>query len=60
MNRGFVSAKIRKMKELYVVTINWSWYHITTWSEVEIFETLEEAKTHILNNRCAGGLSIEI
>lgn len=59
-SKGFVSAKIEKRKELYVGSIIWSWYSVTTWTEVEIFETLEECKSWILVQRCAGGLTLTL
>jgi len=58
--RGFCSAKIEKKKDLFVVSITWSWYAITTWTEVEVFETLEEAKSYVLKERCAGGLTLSL
>jgi hypothetical protein len=59
-NKGFVSAKIEKKKELFVGSIVWSWYGVTTWTEVEIFETIEECKSWILKERCAGGLTLSV
>jgi hypothetical protein len=60
LNKGFVKASIKKMKDLYVVCITWSWYHLSHWDEVNVFEDLMEAKTFILKERCAGGLSMDL
>lgn len=59
-NKGFCSAKIEKKKELFVVTITWSWYAIVTWTVVEVFNNLEEAKSYVLKERCAGGLTLSL
>ena len=43
LNKGFVSAKIDKKKELFITSITYSWYHISHWTEIEVFESLEVA-----------------
>ena len=58
--RMFCCAKIEKKKELYVSSIKYSWYGLSYFTEVEVFETLEEAKSHILKERCAGGLTLDV
>jgi len=59
-NKGFCSAKIEKKRELFVGSIVWSWYGVTTWTQVEVFENLEDAKSWVLKERCAGGLTLSL
>jgi len=53
----FVRANIKEMKSLYVATITWSWYNLTNFTEIEVFQTKQEAELFILNNRVNGSLT---
>jgi hypothetical protein len=53
----FIRANIKEMKGLFIATIVWSWYNLTNWTEIEIFQTKQEAEIFILNNRVNGSLT---
>jgi hypothetical protein len=52
----FVRASVTKKKSLYVTRIVWSWYGLQHYSEMEVFNTLQEANQHILQRRTSGCL----
>lgn len=53
----FVKANITEKKSLFIASIVWSWYNLTNWTEIEIFETKQEAEIFILNQRVNGSLT---
>ena len=56
----YIKSTIRKIKELYVSTITWSWYNIQNWTEIEIFESIEQAREWILKERTNGSLTYDL
>jgi hypothetical protein len=53
----FVRANIKEMKGLFIATITWSWYNLTNFTEIDVFQTKQEAELFILNNRVNGSLT---
>jgi hypothetical protein len=56
----YIKSNIKKVKELYIGTITWSWFGLQIWDEIEVFETLEEAKAWILKERTNGSLTYDL
>jgi hypothetical protein len=53
----FVRANIKEMQGLYITTITWSWYNLTNFTEIEVFQTKQEAELFILTKRVNGSLT---
>lgn len=56
----FVSAKIKKQKNLYITIITYSYYGLYRFTEKEIHNTYELAAEYMLKERCNGCLSLEL
>jgi hypothetical protein len=58
-NKMFVKALIINKKELFIAIITWSYYGLSHYKDINIFETLVEAEKHILLERTNGALAYE-
>jgi hypothetical protein len=59
-SRMYISTKIKKIKDLFVVTITYSYYGLYHYDEMSIHESLAEANKHIIDSRCGSHISYEI
>ena len=59
-SRLFVKATIKELKGLFCTCVSWSYYGLYTYEEMDVHESLELAKDHILKLRTDGHLSIEL
>lgn len=57
-NKQFVRAEIKKVKEIFVATITYSYFGLYHFTVVDYFDSDEDAKTFILTERCGGHLVI--
>jgi len=58
LSRQFVSATIEQKEKYVVLTINYSWYWISSFSETFIVDSIEEAKTKLLRERSNERVSV--
>ena len=52
----FIKASVVQKKSLFVARITWSWFGMSHYDEIEVFETLQEANLWILRLRTDGHL----
>lgn len=57
-NKQFIKAEIKKVKDVYVATITYSYFGLYHFSVVDYFESDDLAKLFILKERCGGHLVI--
>jgi hypothetical protein len=56
-NKMFVKASIEEKKTLFISIITWSYYGISHFQNIEIFENLIDARNWILQERTHGALT---
>ena len=59
-SKMYLRSNIRKRNNVFIAEIWWSWFGLQHHSELELFDTIEEAKTWILEQRTGGTLKYEI
>ena len=60
LSKMFIKCSISEKKSLFVTTITYSFYGIYYYDEIDIHETLSDAKDYLLNIRMNGHLSLDI
>ena len=58
LSRQFVSATIEAKEKYVVLTINYSWYWVSSFSEVFVCDSIEDAKTKLLRERSNERVSV--
>jgi hypothetical protein len=56
-SRMYVKSNIQKKKDLFIATISWSYYGFLHYDDLEIFDSMEDAKHWILEQRTNGSLT---
>ncbi len=58
-SKSFIKAEIKKVGPSYKTVITYSWYGLSHYTCVDVFASLDEAKLHVLHERCGGKIYIE-
>ena len=59
-SKMFIKGEITKQKGLYIATITYSYYGIYHYTNIKVFDTLEECEKAMLFERCGGLLQYNI